>query len=298
MPQQLACPKCRMVVSAPEAVTAAPALCPSCQAEMTPVEEDTSEPIVAEVDEPAAMRMMLVEVGAVPHSEPPKWKPTAVAEAWRTVAQGLNLQRWALVVAILQPIGILVLDLLDSFGIVQLIEAGGLSKSANVVLLVLIVGVGSVAGVLLIFGRLCCYRVPPKTGARLWMGVAGAGTAIATPSALVTSVTFLFATDTHFIGVLHAGELVTLGLWLAAEWSFLYGLSRIGHFVKRRELAFFSGVTAVAATLVPLLGMALVLGGARRMFFVFEVALAGLCVMYLLLLRAACNAVQEKAPKT
>jgi hypothetical protein len=306
MPQQLACPKCQMVVSAPEALTVAPALCPGCQAEMAPVEEDTNEPIVGEVDEPGALQMRAVEVGTdvapprptvmVPHSEPPKWKATAVAEAWRTVARGLELQRWAMVIALLLPIGVLVLNVLQWLDVAPITGVAGAPTAATWAFLGLVFGVVSLTGGLLVFGRLFCYRVPPNAGARLWMGVASIGTAVATLVGLA-SVTFLLPTDVGFLKVLHGVELVTLGIWLAAEWAFLWGLGRIGNFVKRPQLALFSLVTAVAALLVPALGLALVLGGARRLFLVLEIALAALCVMYLLLLRAAGNAVQTKAPK-
>jgi hypothetical protein len=306
MPQQLACPKCQLVVSAPEALTAAPTLCPGCQAEMEPFDDDTGEPIEAEVEEPADMRTMAVEVGPdaaparptvmVPESEPPKWKPTAGAEAWRTVALGLHLQRWAICVALLQPIGILLLGLLNWLDIVHIAGAQGVPTTATYLFVGLILGVVAVTGVLLLLGRYCCYRVPPKVGARAWMGIASMGTAVATLCGLATGVTFILPTDPGFLQVLDGGQLVTLGVWLVAEWSFLWGLGRIGHFVKRPNLALFSLVTAVAALLIPGLGIALVLGHAPRLFPVLELALAGLCVMYLLLLRAACDAVQTKAP--
>ena len=304
MPQQLACPNCRMTVNVLEAFAAERTLCPGCRAEMAPVPESQEEAIVAEPDDPPPLVAVELADDArpprptvlVPHGPPPNFKPTPVAQAWTTVAHGLALQRWGVLVALVRPVGLLVLVLLDRIDLVRIAQAEDRNTPAAWAFFFLTYAVVAATGALLVIGRFYCYRVPPKTKARIWMAVASAGTAVATLFALVMSLTNVATTDERYLKVLHAGQLVALGLWLAAEWAFLLGLGRIGHFVKRPGLALFSYVTAVAAALVPGLGVAFVLRGSAHLILELEIAVNGLCVLYLFLLNAAQSAVSTRTP--
>jgi hypothetical protein len=289
MPQQLACPKCQMVVSVFEAFAAGQTLCPGCQVAMTPVAEGEDEPIVAE---PIEMpRMVAVELNAdaapprptvvVPHTAPPKWKHSTVAQAWITVARGLDFQRLGAVVALFQAIGMLVVLLMKA--------------ETWVGFLLTCTAVGT-TGVLFSAGRFCCYRVPPRTEARLFMGIACGGTAIATLLSLLTSPAAYVASDAQVTRVLAGGRLVAFGSWLAVELTFLFALCRIMQFVKRPTVAALTGIAAVALALTASLWIAADHGGTNVLLVVFETAFAGLCVLYLILLRAARNAVLNKTP--
>ncbi len=161
MPQQLACPNCQMVVNVFEAFATERTLCPSCQSEMKPFVDYEEEPVVAEPIEPP--RFVAVELDAdaspprptvvVPHAPPPQWKPTPVARAWITVARGLDLQRCGTLIVLMQALGTLV------------VLALARDNLAWVGFLLTYLAVGA-TGILFVIGRLCCYRVPPRTGAR------------------------------------------------------------------------------------------------------------------------------------
>ena len=288
--QQFACPNCRMTVS----VLAADRIrCPGCRAAMRPVEESAEEPIVAEPED--MLPMSVVELGSdappmrptvvVPHGAPPKWKATPVAQAWTAVARGLRFQFWGVffgLVLLLADLSILFLAWgeSDQFAIAEMTLAAGM------------------IGSLFVIGRLYCYRVPPKTGARLWMAIACAGTAVATVFTSLTGVANVLPSKEGFETVLLAGQWISLGLWLVSEGAFLWALGRIGYFVKRPRLALFSYTTAGVAALLPVVWLAWGIVHRRGPHWPrLETALYAmclLCVLYLFLLSMARSAVQMK----
>jgi hypothetical protein len=309
MPQQLACPNCQMTVSVSDATAGARTLCPGCQTEMTPVEEE--EPIVGEEEEPEPpepLGMRLVEVSAeaspprptvmMEASEPPRWKPTPVAQAWTTVATGLRIQRWGVFVALLQPAGMFVLLLLSRFGGVRLAAEDDVLPPAAWVgfgLTYLVIGV---SGGLFVFGRLCCFRVPARTGAYLWIALAFAGTAVATLVALLTGwESFVPSSVDPLSRLRFAGRWTAFGLWMLSEWAFLWALNRVGHFVKHRGLVRLTGMTALGVTLLAGLVVATDLSGGGRFAPILEAVFAGVCVLYVFLLGTARSAVLVKTPE-
>jgi hypothetical protein len=271
---------------------------------MAPVAASADEAIVAEADDMPAM--VLVELGpdarparptiVVEQSEPPNWKPTPVAQAWVTVGRGLDLMRWGLRVALLQPIAVLTMLVLSWCNVVSLAP----TASATTSLVVLTYAIVAVGGWLLVAGRLCCYRVPPKTGARLLMAGSCIGTVLATAFTLLTSLTWVVPSGDRgpFASILFVGQWVTLGLWLATEWAFLWGVGQVGHFVKRPGLARFACAMAVATAVFPILAalVLFVFVGETLALPIIECLLAGLLVLYLFLLGAARRAVSSKTP--
>ncbi len=304
MTLSLSCPNCGMVVNVLEGFATERKLCPSCQSEMSAVEETEVEAVVAEAADATAM--VAVELGTdaaparptivVPHAEPPKWKATPVAQAWTTVARGLVLQRWGVLVALAQPIATMVVLVMSWFNVARLEATDDGYPPAAWVVFFLSIAVIGVSGALFVAGRLCCYRVPPRTGARVWMGIACASMAVAVLIALVTSSAYSVGPGIQVSSVLRAGQWVALGFWLASEWSFLWAVGRIGHFVKRHVLVRLTCGAAVAAVLVAGLWVWLTLRDTNGLLLLFEIALAGLFVLYLFLLRATQDAVQTKTP--
>jgi len=305
MPQQLTCPNCRMVVNVPEYFGAAGKLCPGCQVEMTPVVDNDEDAVVAEPLEPQLMRAVEVDAAAAPpratvvvsHAEPPKWKPTPVAQAWTTVAQGLRLQQWGVVVALIQPVAALVLYSLAIFGVVPLTATDGGYLPATRAFLILSYAVLALTGILLVAGRLCCSRVPPKTGARLSLAISCGLTAVATLTALMTSLAHLTPTDQRDLSNERVTWMATLGLWLAAEWSCLWGLARLGYFIKRPDLVRLSFVTAAAVLLNPVTVLVFIISGSIQLWPVLRIVDVVVCVLYLWLLSATRNAVRTKTPE-
>src|SRR5207248_2247623 len=119
---QLACPNCRMTVSVLDGV-AAHRPCPSCGGVMALAEDDgvVEDAEVAEPEIPT--RFVAVEVSdearpvrptvVLPPSEAPAFKPTRSAGAWLTVGRGLTLLRRGVLVALVQPVAVGLLLLLD-----------------------------------------------------------------------------------------------------------------------------------------------------------------------------------------
>jgi len=287
MPQQLACPNCRMMVTVLETAANGPVLCPTCRLQMAPVVEE--EPIVAEQEERATTAMVAVELGAdapppratvlVEAAPPPEWAPTAAAQAWTTVARALDLQRIGAVAA-------LFLVLLA----VTVWPPGHETQVGSLVMMI----AGSPIALLFVAGRLIGCQVPLATGARRWMAGACVGTMVATVLALTVSAVDVLAPNEPIDRVLLAARWTALGAWLLAEWAFLCALARIGRFVKRPHLAAASYMTGVVVSLIP--AMWLALGPATRFLTVMETTGATLCVLYLVVLSMARRAVMTNTP--
>ncbi len=78
---------------------------------------------------------------------------------------------------------------------------------------------------------------------------------------------------------------------------FLWAIARIMQFVKRPGIALLTGITAATVAFAGGLWIAHALNGTNVRLAVFESALAGVCVLYLVLLRAAKNAVLTRTPE-
>jgi hypothetical protein len=304
---QLVCPTCGMTVSVLDGL-AAERPCSSCGTAMTLTEDAPIEE--AEVAEPEfAARFVAVEVSdsaparptvVLPESEPPTFKPTRSAEAWLTVGHGLSLMRRGTLVALLQPVSIVGLLLLDRLNVMAFVPStvnDPATATAWIAFVLTIVPV-TLAGTLFVLGRLCMYRVPPRTGARGLMLAATVGSVMSVLLGWAASGAWLVPSDgTHF-PLLLVTLAVAGGVTLLTEIVFLLGLVHIGRFVKRPAVGrvavgFVAGLGGSIAAL-----LAVWLVSNRRagvgLLLLGEACAAVLLLLYLLVLTQARRTVLTK----
>jgi hypothetical protein len=305
---QLACPQCHMTVSVLDGLAAARP-CPSCGQVMELAEDETPVEEAEVAEEELAPRFVAVEVSntapgrptvVLPAGEAPEFKPSRAAEGWLTVGHGLTLMRRGALIALVQPIGVGLILLLNRLGVMTFTPATLDAPAGAIAWLAFLLTALPViaAGIVFILGLLCAYRVPPRTGARPLMLVAAAGTALTMLLIFAASFAWLVATDAREFRVVMVMLGLAVGVGLATEAVFLSGLALIGFFVKRPavgRVVFAFGIICVGTTVALLSAwVATDRSASLGLLLLAEMCAAGVLVLYLLVLTQAHKAVLTK----